>query len=247
MVVHCTHSFLSDLPSCEDIQARVNDRFDSLFATDVDGDKCPFVCIICDQFLITKEDRCQVTVSKLKLMQKTLSWDNFPDPRRKKPIEDYFTWRGNKNGYKGDLSFMKGMALSPRGILYKRSAKNAQFGFSCCKRCKSNVTSQERRLPRHAILNNNYVGVPPKCLLDLTEVEIAFLTPVKHYGFCFVWTGGKQKMLKGTLTFMRVDRRQIANGINQLQEFGFNDHIIFLFSGSFTKAQKDSAIEKSSI
>ena len=29
-------------------------------------------------------------------------------------------------------------------------------------------------------MNKNYVGVAPPCLTDLTEVELAFLTPVKH-------------------------------------------------------------------
>ena len=92
------------------------------------------------------------------------------------------------------------MVLSPRGVLARVNKKGRnQYQFSACKRCSGCVDKQT--LPRHAILNGNYVGHAPECLKELTEVERAFLTPVKGYGYCFTWVGGKQRNLKGTMTF----------------------------------------------
>ena len=240
-------SFLECLPSASEVQERVNERYDDLLHEVGNGEKKPCVCTICDTFLLTKSDQLQVTVPKLKCMQKTLSWTNIPDPRRTEAIESYYSWNGSKNGCKSDLSFLEGMALSPQGTLYKNGTRNSQYGFSCCKRCKTNVDSKEKRIPRHSVVNKNYAGVAPDCLKELTEVELSFLTPVKQYGYCFTWSGGKQKLLKGTLTFMRVQPAGIADGVNQLNQLGFNDHVICLYSGGLTKSQKKTAEERSKI
>jgi hypothetical protein len=46
----------------------------------------------------------------------------------------------------------------------------------------------KKMMPRFAIANNFAFGSPPECLLEFTEVELAMLTPVKTYGYCFSYT-----------------------------------------------------------
>ena len=115
-------AFLNTLVSAEEIQERVNERFDALFHVDTNGKCHPFVCAICDEFLLTKEEICPTTLAKLKKSSKVLSWTNMKDPRRTKEIEDYFTVDWSSSGCKEDLSFLKGMALSPRSVIYTKNA-----------------------------------------------------------------------------------------------------------------------------
>jgi len=40
------------------------------------------------------------------------------------------------------------------------------------------------------------------------------LTPVKTHGFCFSYTGGVQKKLKGSLSYYKVDMGSIARAMS---------------------------------
>lgn len=241
---------VDDLPTAAIIQERVNKKIDSLYFKDVNGDRQPYVCSICDKLLVTEEDNCQITVAKMKGMSTHLSWTNIPDPTRPTKLQDYYSmnFESIKFNTDDDLSFLNNMALSPRGILYKKATKRhgkPSKGFSCCKRCKTCAARKGGSLPRHAIVNRNYIGAAPKCLLDLTETELAFISPVQNYGYCFTWQGGRQ--LKGTLTFMRVQKRSIGMAAMKLEALGFNQHVLVLFTGKMTKKQKKRAKEYSTI
>ena len=237
---------VSLLPSAEDVQQRVNERYDSLFHVTKDGERLAKVCTICDEFLIDPDDVCSVTISKMRKMQNVLSWRKFPDERRTAEIEQYFSFNVRNDGCNTNLGFLKGMALSPRGLLTRVANRGRdQYQFTTCKRCKGCVSKES--IPRHAILNKNYVGAAPKCLTDLNEVELAFLSPVKGYGYCFTYVGGKQRNLKGTLTFMRVEKRSIGKACVQLEQMGFNKHVLVLFSGGMTSYQRKKANEKCTI
>ncbi len=59
--------------------------------------------------------------------------------------------------------------------------------------------------------------------------------------------GGKQKNLKGTLTFMRVQERRIAKGVTQLRAMGLTKHIVILSTGKMTDRQKKKVKEKATI
>jgi hypothetical protein len=137
------------------------------------------------------------------------------------------------------------MALSPRGRIFKKPEKRARPGFTCCPTCKMNV--EKLQLPMNAIINKNYVGGAPACLTELTEVEQALITPVKHHGYCFQWTGGRQKCLKGTLVFMRVKERRVAEAVAQLEAMELTKHIIVLVSGKMTIGQREKVKNKSVI
>jgi hypothetical protein len=247
-----TESFVDDLPELSEVQQRVNKRYDELFTRDKNGELAPYVCTICDEFILQKGDVKVLTLGKLKGAKKLLSWKSMPDERRSKHLEDSFKFSGALDGIEGDTSFLSELALSPRAQVYRKSTHgNARLGFPCCSRCKSAIDIKS--IPRFAIINKNYVGAAPKCLRDLTEVELALLTPVKNHGYCFTYSSSilgtrtRQHQLKGTLTFMRVEKRGIAKAVTKLEDMGFTKNILVLFTGRMTGKQHKRALEKTTI
>ena len=239
-------SFLDQLVPAEEVQKRVNERFDALFLEGKDGELRPYACSICDEILLEDPEKYQITIPKMKAAKEILSWSYVPDDRRKVEVEQCYSFDTTNTRCREDLSFLSGVALSPRASLYKKKGPRSQWGFSCCQRCHGNIT-RNPTLPRHAILNKNYVGCAPEVLLDLNEAELAFLSPVKNYGYCFTHTGGSQKLLKGTCTFMRVEKQGIANSIGILEDLGLTNHALVTFTGKMTKGQKKKAKERSTI
>jgi hypothetical protein len=90
-------------------------------------------------------------------------------------------------------------------------------------------------------VNRNFVGHAPECLTSLLEVELAFISPVKGYGYCFSWVGGAQKRLGGNLTFMQVTEHKVLQAVSQLQGMGLTNHIVILLNGKMTETQIQSA------
>jgi hypothetical protein len=99
----------------------------------------------------------------------------------------------------------------------------------------------------YASVNQNAVGNAPVCLIELTEVELAFITPVQGYGYCFSYVGGKQRKLKGTMTFMRVEERTVCRAAMQLETMGLSDNLVVLVSGRMTGSQQARALNKAAI
>ncbi len=114
---------VSSLPSAEDIQKRVNARYDDLFHVTKAGERMPFVCCICDEFLLTADDKSFLTIPKMKKMEAVLTWPNYVDARRSSAIEEYFRFDTSRTDCKTDLSFLSKMVLSPRGVLHRVSNK----------------------------------------------------------------------------------------------------------------------------
>ena len=180
----------------EAIQKRVNDRYDAMFHDCPDGTRVPFVCAICDEFIITQGNKHLVTSQAMKKMENVLSWQSLSDLARPRALEEYFRFDLSKSSIDdaSEFQYLEKMALSPRGVIEKATGRGSgkyKYKFVVCKRCHHCVSNV--KLPRHAILNSNYVGGAPACLMELTEVELAFLSPVRGYGFCFTWVGGRQR------------------------------------------------------
>ena len=230
---------VDSLPKVEETHERVRKRYDGLFHQKEDGTRQPLVCVVCDKFLVEEDDRCHVAVAKLVGARSALCWDSHPDERRKEAVQRHFTVG---ECILRDYPDLEGLALSPRAPFYKLSGSRGSWGFSCCRRCRQNVV-REKKTPRHAIVNSNCVGAAPPCLSDLNEAELAFLSPVKQYGYCFTFTGGKQKCLKGTLSFMKVSRKAIAKAVGTLESMDLNENVLILYSGELTKWQKERVKE----
>ena len=91
--LHPKHgAFLKTVLSTETIQDRINSRYDELVHEDRKGNKLPFVCTFCDEFLMHEDQKLQVTLKKVKSkpVQQILNWKYVPDNRRKLEVEAYF-------------------------------------------------------------------------------------------------------------------------------------------------------------
>ena len=102
-------------------------------------------------------------------------------------------------------------------------------------------------MPKFAIANNYCFGTPPACLTELTEVELAMLTPIKTYGYCFSYTGGIKKQLSGSLSYYKVRMSSIASTVAQFDVLGINKDIVVILHGKLTAEQKRKAQVKNKV
>ena len=239
----CFSEFTETLPSNDDIRECINTRFDDLHYTNQHGDRLPYVCTVCDEYILNRNDVHKITIKKMKQSADILSWSRLEASQRIPELEVKYCFE-QKIPCEKDSSWLKDLALSPRGCVFREASKN-EFGFSACQRCKESV--EAKQMPTYAILNMNFVGYAPKELTDLNEVERAFLTPIHSYGYCFTYMGGKMMNIKGQLTFMRVTPRQIAKSVTTLECMGLTKHVIVLLSGNMTLAQKQKIKQQTTV
>lgn len=102
-------------------------------------------------------------------------------------------------------------------------------------------------MPKFAVANNYSFGTPPQCLLDLNDIELAMLTPVKTYGYCFSYTGGVQKQLKGSLSYYKVKTESVVRSVAHFDALGLTDNVVVLLYGVMTPEQKRKAQNKNKI
>ena len=225
----------------KEVIQRVNKRIDSTLCRKSNGSFAPYVCIICDKILkpstltVIKED-------KLKQYGHALRYDGFATlPADHNVVSDY--------AYRGDNArdWMGGILLSPRAsYLGAGRGRGNICGYSACKHCKEAV-AEDRAIPEYSIANKHYFGSPPSELACLNDVELALLTPMKAYGFVFSYTGGRQCNLKGVLSYFRVKEYNLARALLQLDVLGLNEHVVVLYTGEFTKEQREKLKERSTI
>jgi hypothetical protein len=207
---------IGDLPTVESIQERINERYDLMFHYDKNKTRHPYVCTICNEFIQCLEDLHWLTIKDLQKRRELLLWNIIQgndesndqnDQNAPQELQNSYVFN-DIDGYLSDeeRNWMKGIALSPRGVIGKKSNHHlSKHGFSCCNSCHFSLSAG--RTPAKAIANSFYVGHAPACLKELTPVELALISPVKGYGYCFLYIGGAQMKLQGTLTFMRVKER----------------------------------------
>ncbi len=238
-------SFVDSLPPVDHIRNRVNLRFDQMFTQNVSGGAFkPLVCTVCDTFLLDKDAVNIVPLDRMKKCHDILSWSWLDDKDRIPELEASFRFVDDVPGLR-DRSWLNEMGLSPRGSFIQVSAQKK--GFTCCECCFKSLNKKSPEVPYYALVNNNHSGSPPQCLTDLTEAELAFLSPVHAYSYCYVYEGGRMKNMNGTLVFMRVTERQMARAITTLDCMGLKKHVVFLLSGKMTYEQKKKVETKTRI
>ena len=241
----CIESFFRDLPTKKQIQERIHGRYNNLFHIDEDGKHHPLVCSICDEFLTHEKDVCLFDVKKLEKCKQLLQWSNVNNAEVSTELQAHFAFDTTTNKVPGNVN-LDGLALSPRGRIHRKSSHHrSRAGLTSCSECKNSI--EKKQLPFFAIINKNFVGGTPQCLLDLTDIELALITPVRSYGFCFTYVGGRTQNLKGCLTFMRVKERSTARAFMQLEALGLNKHVLILVSGYMTTDQRQKVQYKSEI
>jgi hypothetical protein len=168
---------------CAEVQEAINKRFDGIYVNDENGIK-PYVCIVCDEF-VTPSKRQRLSKNMLSKKSNLLmqnKWNRIP-----KKLATCYRYCGGVEEQEdeiieGKVFKIKKLLLSPRA-----SYNESYGGYSCCQSCKTSLSRGV--MPSMAIANNYCFGSPPECLTNLSEVELALLTPIKTYGYCFSYTG----------------------------------------------------------
>ena len=213
-----------------EVKEALDEKFSELmYQNPGEEEWCPYICISCDEMI--KYRGLRWITDKMLKQQRSLF------------VEQDYAVVGNlnlRNDYlyphtkKGHHNWMENLLVSPR-CAYRADKKS----YSCCGPCKSAL--EKKKMPIFTIANNNFVGIPPKVLTDLTHVELSFLCPVRTYGYCFTWKGGRNVQLQGTLGYYKVDPSEVARGTTFLESLGAN--VVVLISGKMTAKQRAKAEE----
>ena len=190
----------------------------------------PYICIICDTILKYND----VEYARISTLERASSisrcnWNkDLPDG-----IVNYYKYESN-----GKKSWMKDCLLSPQGC-YVPTADT----FVCCNSCACAVRSKIPKVPPKAIVNLPK-GRAPKVLTDLTEIELAFISPVQGFGHFIMYEGGANRKLQRFHSFMKVDLQHVMDTSRSMVECFSVNNISVVLTGPYTKNQR-KVIEKS--
>ena len=123
-------------------------------------------------------------------------------------------------------NILRKMILSPRASYVTFEDNTKTNGYTICRQCKYNLCRVE--IPTMASANNNMYGVPQKYLRDLSHIKAAFISPVRSYGYVFTYTGGKQRQLKGVLSYYKVEMECISKSALHFEIVGMEKHLVTL-------------------
>ena len=228
-----------------DILHAINERFNKLYYVSPNGTFLPYVCAICDEFI--DPDHVEiVTHDLIKKNEALLTATDVPSELRK-----CYAFESNKITNNRKLArLVKSMLLSPRAIYidHRNGDRRTKRGLTCCEACRNSLSHEQ--MPACAIANNYVIGTPPLEISDLTDIELAMLSPVKvsgNFGYCFGFTGGVRNSFKGSLSFFKVDMSRIVRAVAHFDVLGLHNAIVILLYGNMTEAQKAKARKYSRI
>jgi hypothetical protein len=227
----------------DEVRTRINKRFDELYVRTESGFLHPYVCLICDKLLKPKEVHTLDVglLHKNGFILKPSTWNSVSSM-----LAACYRYNGDCGNADATVQLeIQDMLLSPRASYVRHELGIHSEGFSVCSSCK--YVLQQSKMPKYAIANNYSFGTVPQCLVDLTEVERALLTPVKTYGYCFSYTGGVQKQLKGSLSYYKVSFESVARAVSHFNVLGLTDNIVVVLYGQMTPVQKRKGQEKNKI
>ena len=242
-----SHEDNSDAKSPELAAAELNNHFEELVWYDeVEDCQKPHVCTICDTFQNNSDGIDTLELEKFEDLKDVLVTSSTKELHKdlkscyKFPVPSEFAHH------------VKGVLLSPRGRYipprHRLSGEKDYVGsrMSVCKACKKSL--QQEQMPRFAIANGYFFGTSPKCLSELTDIERAWITPVKTFGIVYVYTGGPQQQLQGTASFYKRDKSGIARAAAQLELLGLTkDGVSIVLLGAMTPKQIREAKRKAMI
>jgi hypothetical protein len=198
----------------------------------------PLVCIICD--CLIKSNNGQVM--SLKLLAKH---HNILKPMYNSNLTDNlrscYEVISPVNVEDDDYVDLSACLLSPRATYLQHTNKSKE-GFTCCCSCKLSI--KKGNLPKFCIANNFCFGETPDCLLELTDIELAMISPIKTYGYCFSYTGGVQKQLKGSLSYYKISKENTIRAAAYFETLKINCNVIVMLYGNMTKNQYEKAKKK---
>lgn len=225
--------------SLSDITTKINKAIRAAYIINSDGEIKPIVCLVCDRFV--KPDKVAlVDIDTLKKHRDLLATnpDNNVHPRLQQQYTLQITTAANME----DVVSLENCMLSPRSSYVHNDDNRKSSGYTICNICKNSLSN--KTLPLYSIANNYAFGETPSVLRNLTQIELAMVTPVKTFGYCFSYTGGLQKQLKGSLSYYKISHETIVRTGAQFEGLGLNNHVVILLYGTFTKEQKKRVQQK---
>jgi Helitron helicase-like domain at N-terminus len=218
--------------SLYEIIKKINECIKATNWVDKDGVYKGIVCLVCDRFIYPME---VTTISLAKIIEVKDIFEPNAKLALHESIKAQYTIKLIEDESEQDKIALENCMLSPRSCYIEHKDKRRSSGFSICKTCNKYINANQ--LPIFCIGNNYAFGKTPKDLSNLTQIELAMITPVHTYGYCFSYTGGKQKQLKGSLSYYRISTETIVRTAANFEVLGLCNEVVVLLYGTFTKEQ----------
>ena len=90
MLIESNDTFLKRCAPVPKVQSRINGRINNICNVTDSGQRRPFVCSVCDEFIVGKKDISQITVKQMKKAKHLLSWTRLKAERRITAVEEYY-------------------------------------------------------------------------------------------------------------------------------------------------------------
>jgi hypothetical protein len=210
-----------------DVQKKIDKAIDEfLFVPEKQDTLHPVTCLSCHSY-VKRKCRDKIKKNTLEKVARLLK------PRRElhPDIVDFYKYKGN-----GHEQWMNDLLLSPLSCFDSNNQT-----FVLCKLCSSSLCSG--KLPKYAIANNFEFGEAPQVLKCLTDVELAFVSPVRVHGHLFTYFGGS-KGIKGWHSFLEVDMVNLNRNMNAMNELPIPNNVAVVLTGPYTPAQKERVLKK---
>ena len=191
----------------------------------------PWICITCDIFIEPGKQNF-ITKSKLELLE------NF-SPRSvdlPQALTEYYTYRKE-----GTSELLQKKMLSPNGCFVEHDYHGECFAI--CSKCKHTIEKQQE-MPECAIANGFEIGIEPQELKELTEVELAFISPMRCHTHLMTFKGG-HKGITGFHSLLKtnlVKKRAASHQMQLVEEIP--ERVTVLLHGEMTETQKKQVLEK---
>ena len=82
---------------------------------------------------------------------------------------------------------------------------------------------------------------------DLTDILCAFLSPKRPYGYCFAYSGGAHKSLRGHFFFYETDLEAVGGAMHAIQQTHAVPQIYAVLCGRMTLKQKEIARQRAEV
>ena len=224
---------------------KINTALSATVVTPENGVTRALVCIVCD-CLITPNNMQTLSLQQLKKHHNKLK--PLPNSNLSEELMSCYRVLSPVEMKEEDYFEIDTCLLSPRATYLRYvsfTSNNKKDGFTVCKICKNSLTSGN--IPKFCIANNFCFGATPDCLLELTDIELAMISPIKTYGYCFSYTGGIQKQLKGSLSYYKISKENIVRAAAHFETLKLNCNVIVMLYGNMTPTQYKKAKNKSYI
>ncbi len=213
-----------------EVVTRINESMEDLMFRDTSGVFHARVCMCCDRIVMNKKDSVMIKRSNLKILTKLFE----PPQGLPKELIDDYTYSGE-----GQYDNMSNMMIS-RFACYDEKIDS----FLTCMSCNNSLNKS--KYPVLGIKNGNFSGYAPVELEQLTDLELAFISPIRVHGHIFTYFGG-EKGIKGWQSLLKCDMKGIVRSLHGAERLNLPNKIAVVLTGPMSKRQKEQILKKSTI